>query len=37
MKRCWHCKETKPLSEFTKDRRNKDGLSGICRACKKNV
>lgn len=34
-KRCGHCKETKPLSEFTKDRRNKDGLNNYCRACKK--
>lgn len=34
-KRCYHCKQIKPLSDFTKDKRNKDGLSGICRACKK--
>lgn len=34
-KRCSHCKEIKPLSEFTKDRRNKDGLNNYCRACKK--
>lgn len=34
-KRCSHCKEVKPLSEFTKDRRNKDGLNNYCRACKK--
>lgn len=34
-KRCPRCKETKPLSEFGKDRRNKDGLNLYCKACKK--
>lgn len=34
-KRCYQCKETKPIVEFTIDRRNKDGISGICRSCKK--
>ena len=32
---CNHCKEIKPVSEFGKDRRNKDGLNGYCKACKK--
>lgn len=34
-KRCPRCKETKLLTEFGKDRRNKDGLNIYCRACKK--
>lgn len=32
---CVRCKESKPLSEFSKDRRSKDGLNCYCRACKK--
>ena len=32
---CVRCKESKPLTEFSKDRRNKDGLNKYCRACKK--
>ena len=34
-KRCSHCKEIKPITEFTRDRRNKDGLNRMCRSCKK--
>ena len=34
-KRCPRCKEAKLLTEFGKDRRNKDGLNIYCRACKK--
>lgn len=34
-KRCPRCKQTKPTSEFGKDRRNKDGLNLYCRSCKK--
>ena len=34
-KRCPRCKETKPTSDFGKDRRNKDGLNTYCRSCKK--
>ena len=34
-KRCARCKEMKPITEFGKDRRNKDGLNIYCRPCKK--
>lgn len=34
-KRCPRCKETKLISEFGKDRRNKDGLNLYCKVCKK--
>lgn len=34
-KTCNWCKETKPISEFYKDKRNKDGLRGHCIACHK--
>lgn len=34
-KRCPRCKETKPITEFGKDRRNKDDLNIYCKACKK--
>lgn len=33
MKKCSHCKEIKPLSEFSKTKTNKDGLSYLCRPC----
>ena len=33
-KRCSKCGEVKPLSEFTKDKGNRDGLDYWCRACK---
>jgi 5-methylcytosine-specific restriction endonuclease McrA len=33
MKRCGHCDEHKPTSEFYVDRRNRDGLWGTCKAC----
>jgi hypothetical protein len=32
-KQCFTCKETKPASAFPIDRRNRDGLTGICRPC----
>lgn len=35
MKRCYRCKEVKPVSEFNKNRSKKDGLQGECRVCKK--
>lgn len=34
-KRCYRCKEEKPLSEFGRDKHRKDGLNGCCKACKK--
>lgn len=34
MKRCPRCGETKPLSAFSKNRRRKDGLHSICKACR---
>lgn len=34
-KRCFRCKEIKPISEFGRDRRSKDGLNGCCKDCKK--
>jgi len=33
-KQCTTCKETKPLTEFTKDKRLKSGYGGQCKACK---
>lgn len=35
MKTCSQCKETKPLAEFQKLARNKDGHTGICKPCKR--
>ena len=32
---CRHCKLHLPLEEFTKNRAEKDGLDGYCRACRK--
>lgn len=32
-KRCCHCKQEKPLEEFTKDRHTKDGLKKTCKSC----
>ncbi len=34
MKKCTKCKIEKELSEFNKDKRNKSGLSNICKCCK---
>ena len=36
-KRCSRCKEIKPVSEFGKDRRNKDGLLIYCKSCKRKI
>lgn len=33
MKKCAKCLEDKELSEFSKNKRQKDGLSRICKAC----
>ena len=35
MKRCYRCKETKPLSAFCKNRAKKDGHADECRLCRK--
>lgn len=34
-KRCLYCGETKPASDFHKDRRNLDGLNDRCKLCKR--
>ena len=34
-KHCSKCGQTKPVSEFNKDRRRPDGLDAHCRACRK--
>lgn len=33
MKRCSHCKIEKPLSEFNRNRRMKDGYQNCCKSC----
>ena len=33
MKRCSKCRETKPLTEFYKQKTSKDGLRGYCKGC----
>ncbi len=35
MKKCYRCKETKPLSEFHKNKHRKDGVQTRCKSCKK--
>ena len=35
MKTCCKCKQAKPLSEFHRHLKSKDGLQGICKWCKK--
>lgn len=37
MKTCNKCLTSLSLSSFSPDKRNKDGLQGICRECKANV
>lgn len=32
-KRCGHCREVKPRSEFHRSRKTKDGLQGRCKVC----
>lgn len=34
-KTCTHCKQTKPLTDFHRHKRNPDGLNYWCSACKK--
>ena len=33
MKRCYRCKEVKPLSDFSPDKNRKDGHQAGCKAC----
>lgn len=33
-KRCSKCKETKPVSEFCKNKSQKDGIDHCCKSCK---
>jgi DNA-directed RNA polymerase subunit M/transcription elongation factor TFIIS len=35
MKKCYRCELDKPLSEFSKDKNNKDGLTYDCKNCRK--
>jgi HNH endonuclease len=35
MKTCFHCKITKPVSDFNRNRTRPDGLQQACRACQK--
>ena len=35
MKRCARCGEVKPLEEFNRSTRNRDGRHGYCRECQK--
>lgn len=34
-KKCNKCGEWKPVGAFTRDKRNRDGLQGICQPCRK--
>jgi len=34
-KKCCVCKEIKPINKFCKRTRSKDGLSYVCRQCKR--
>lgn len=34
LKICNRCNQTKPISEFDKDKSHKDGLNNWCKACK---
>ncbi len=36
-KKCWECREAKPLSEYTKVKTAKDGLCWRCRDCKNRI
>lgn len=35
MKLCPRCREVKPLSEFSKNPRRKDGVHSLCKACRR--
>ena len=34
MKACSHCKKSKPLDEFHRERRSPDGRRAICKSCR---
>ena len=34
MKKCSKCREMKPLNEFHKEKKSKDGLQGYCKPCR---
>lgn len=34
-KKCSHCHKLKPLSSFSDDKYNKDGLTAQCKGCRK--
>jgi len=34
LKQCNHCTKNRKLSSFSPDKRNKDGLQGICNYCR---
>jgi hypothetical protein len=33
MKKCYTCKETKPINEFHRNKNKKDGRQGSCKPC----
>lgn len=35
-KRCYKCKETKPILDFVRNKSKKDGLSSYCKRCNSN-
>ena len=37
MKQCANCKQTKALTEFYKDKRNKSGFNSYCKECAKTI
>jgi hypothetical protein len=37
MKRCPQCDRIKPLEEFSRDNRSKDGRQSTCKECKRNA
>lgn len=37
MKNCYRCRQKKSLSEFYKNKRNKDGKSAECKSCRSEI
>ena len=37
MKRCYRCKEIKPITEFYKNRAKKDGIATPCKSCHREI